>query len=118
MDELLIAIAADAGLHDYRLNDICISYYDSSVIFELETPRMEKCKLIIENFVSFSIEHKEPWGAGVYIFDSELLEESECNKILLTLNSGDKILICYRDPKGRETLNIQKEEHQDMASSG
>ena len=89
-------------LHDVLLNDIKIRYQKKEIYFSLALPvelpqrkQEENAVLVIKEMLYFKLSANEPWGKGSYIFSIEGKPyKKEFVKIILLLNSGDKI-ICY-----------------------
>lgn len=84
-----------SGLHDYELLDIIIEYLNSVIQIKLNSPKNIQNTIIINNFISFNINHKEAWGKGNYICYSEIKKNSDISMIEIELNSGDSIIIEY-----------------------
>lgn len=101
-----ISIAANSGLHDCEIADICINYNQANIFLRMKTPQKEQFLLPIENFIDFKITHTEHWGKGKYICSSGITQSqaSDKSKMEIQLNSGDKIEIYFL------TKNIEKNE--------
>lgn len=89
-------------LHDVLLNDIKIQYLKKEIYFSLTLPaelpqrkQEEKAVLVIKEMLYFKLSANEPWGMGSYIFSVEGKPYKKgFVKIILLLNSGDKIIFC------------------------
>ncbi len=100
-------------LHDVLLNDIKIRYQKKEIYFSLALPvelpqrkQEENAVLVIKEMLYFKLSANEPWGKGSYIFSIEGKPyKKEFVKIILLLNSGDKI-ICY----GKIYMYTEKEQ--------
>ena len=90
-----IYIAADSGLHDYEVSDIAIDYVGASILLRLKSPEGVSCTLSINGFTLFSVSHEEKWGAGKYVYSSDLQICDGLKIMELELNSGDTILIKF-----------------------
>ncbi len=85
----------NSGAHDYEIGHITVNYEEEKIIFVLKTPENESCDFCVDQFNYFSITHKEAWGKGKYIYNSDLKEDADKGLYTLDilLNSGDQIII-------------------------
>jgi len=88
-------------LHDYELKDIIVNYSSKVLTIRLLNTDNQLIDFNI-NFYSFYIECFEPWGEGIYINSfsvslHRLASETECMKMDLLLNSGDKLTILAKE---------------------
>lgn len=90
---------ANSKIADYEIGNLCIDYVNNSVIIELKTPTSVPDTLRFYDFEEVSITRKEPWGAGIYIAASELLNCGDKMIVEIQLNSGDMIRITTKAEK-------------------
>jgi len=84
------------GLHDAKLLKIVCDYKEGTV--EIPIIMSEKHRydalLKFENILHIEVNRKEPWGAGMYIFEANVDDvEGEYFRVSLLLNSGDEVNI-------------------------
>lgn len=83
------------NLHDAELLPIFCDYQNKIVIINLKLANKDNdvIKLTLNNFSNFSISNTSPWGEGIYVADFEVKKENNNLKIVIWLNSGDKIIV-------------------------
>ena len=96
-----LSFFANSGAHDYELGEIQVDYAASTILLHLKNTAGESCTVCIENFKSVSITHTEKWGAGKYIYASELKRDAATGNVTLELllNSGDEVVIVFTPKK-------------------
>lgn len=88
----------NSGIHDYELLDILMDYNNGKTVLQFKTPAGNKSDLVIQGFLQFTISRTEPWGPGMYVNYSNILENGQDSEILIELNSGDEIMIKVKMP--------------------
>lgn len=87
----------NSGAHDYEIEWININYVEAEIILKLKNSKNKSYDFYIKEFKYFNITHKEKWGKGKYICDSDLKQSDSDDLYVLeiTLNSGDEITIQF-----------------------
>lgn len=103
MDRL--ELAKNSGLHDFEVMSLVVDYAKATIILNMVSPLLNntssQISMCISNFISFSISRQEPWGSGKYIYSSDIQNmEVGIYKLEIQLNSGDLIIVNYRQDKG------------------
>ena len=92
-----LAKVQNSGIHDYEVAEIQVNYTSACISICFKSPGGNGNKLIIQNFTTFEITHKEEWGKGKYVCASDITYDDVSKSYLLeiVLNSGDKIVVRY-----------------------
>lgn len=83
----------NSALADFEITDIQINNLSSELSLICVDPTLQECKFVIGKVLSFSYEHKEPWGKGSYVASSFVEYRDATCKLIIELNSGDKIVV-------------------------
>lgn len=95
---LNICDARNSGLHDYNFKGTEIDYISCIITIRLESPQGVSDQLIIRDFLTVHITHKEEWGKGSYICSSNIQSTLSGESVLeIELNSGDSIRITWKE---------------------
>jgi hypothetical protein len=81
--------------HDWTLKDVEILIHENNIKMILINPEGKEIEFIITEYVNYYSSNEAPWGISNSINEVELLDEKD-KKILIELQSGDKIIITYR----------------------
>lgn len=106
-----LELIQNSGLHDFELVSLTIDYTKATIILDVISPLTDYIShsfyISIHNFLHFSASHQEPWGGGKYIYTSDVQTTgTDTYRITLQLNSGDLILIDYKETQAETSVIV------------
>lgn len=84
-----------SALADFKINEIKIDNMSSEITLICVDPMLKECTFTIEKVLSFSYNHKEPWGKGSYVVSSCVEYDGMTGTIIIEINSGDELIIKF-----------------------
>lgn len=95
--------AQNSGMHDYRLDGITVDYEAGTALLFFKDPMGRDAELAVEGLLSVEMTREERWGKGTYVcYSNEADGENHTRVLEFELNSGDRIVVRYRETERRE----------------